>query len=212
MAPVIVAVDGPGGAGKSTVSRHLASRLGWLHLDTGAFYRAVTLAVLRADVDPADSKTVLAVGTVARLRQERGLTFLDGQDVSVEIRSTAVTRAVSGVSAHRELRRIMVRHQRQWVAGHRRPAVVEGRDIGTVVFPNARVKVWLVASAAERARRRAIETGDNREQVAADLAKRDRFDSSRRVSPQKPAADAIHIDTTNLSIDRVVERIAVLLG
>lgn len=207
----VLAVDGPGGAGKSTVSRALAARLGWLHLDTGAFYRAATLAVLRAKVDPTDAKSVTDVVEGIRLRQEAGSVFLDSEDVSGEIRTPEVTSAVSAVSAHPEVRRILVRHQRQWVAARPGPVVVEGRDIGSTVFPDAELKIWLVAGAAERARRRAAETGEDLEEVAADLARRDRADSSREVSPQKPAADALWVDTTNLNIEGVVERIVAML-
>lgn len=204
----VVAVDGPGGAGKSSVSRALASRLGWLHLDTGAFYRAATLAVLRAGVDPADADSVAKIVDDLKLLQEAGAMFVDGEDVSGAIRSKAVTAEVSVVSAHPEVRRILVRHQRQWVARHPGPVVVEGRDIGSVVFPDADLKIWLIASSAERARRRAAETGQAKEVVAADLARRDAADSTRTASPQKPAADAISVDTTNLALETVVERIA----
>ena len=207
----VVAVDGPGGAGKSSVSRALAARLGWSHLDTGAFYRAATLAVLRAGIDPAEGGAVAEVVEPLKFRQDRGSMFLDGEDVSDEIRSREVTAAVSVVSAHPDVRRTLVRHQRQWVAAHPGPVVVEGRDIGSVVFPDADLKIWLIASAAERARRRAAETGESVSAVAADLARRDRADSKRKASPQKPAADAIWVDTTNLAIDSVVERIVAMI-
>jgi cytidylate kinase len=146
-----------------------------------------------------------------KLRQEGRSTFLDGEDVSDEIRTKNVTATVSLVSAHPEVRRVLVRHQRQWVAGHPGPVVVEGRDVGSVVFPNADLKIWLVASSAERARRRAAETGEPVSVVAVDLARRDGADSTRRASPQKPAADAIWVDTTNLAIDTVVERIVSMI-
>jgi cytidylate kinase len=207
----VVAVDGPGGAGKSSVSRALAVRLGWQHLDTGAFYRAATLAVLRARANPRREAVVAALVDDLRLRQDGGAMYLDGEDVSEAIRSPEVTAAVSDVAAHPAVRRILVRHQRQWVAGHQGPVVVEGRDIGSVVFPDADLKIWLVASPAERARRRAAETGEGLAEVAADLARRDQADSTRDASPQKPAADAIWIDTTNLGIDTVVERIAAMV-
>jgi cytidylate kinase len=189
----------------------LAARLGWSHLDTGAFYRAATLAVLRAGIDPADGGAVAEVVEPLKFRQDRGSMFLDGEDVSDEIRSRDVTAAVSVVSAHPDVRRTLVRHQRQWVAAHPGPVVVEGRDIGSVVFPDADLKIWLIASAAERARRRAAETGESVSAVAADLARRDRADSNRKASPQKPAADAIWVDTTNLAIDSVVERIVAMI-
>ncbi|MGH8926514.1 MAG: (d)CMP kinase [Acidimicrobiia bacterium] len=207
----MVAVDGPGGAGKSSVSRALACRLGWLHLDTGAFYRAATLAVLRAGLNPEDAEGVADLVDSLKLRQEGGSMFLDGEDVRDEIRTNEVTAAVSMVSAHPDVRRVLVRHQRQWVAGHPGSVVVEGRDIGSVVFPDADLKIWLVASSAERARRRAAETGKPISAVAADLSRRDEADSSRQASPQKPASDAVWVDTTNLAIDTVVERIASMI-
>jgi cytidylate kinase len=207
----VVAVDGPGGAGKSSVSRALAARLGWSHLDTGAFYRAATLAVLRAGIDPEDGSAVSELVEQLKFRQDRGSMFLDSEDVSDEIRSKDVTAAVSVVSAHRDVRRTLVRHQRQWVAAHSESVVVEGRDIGSVVFPDADLKIWLMASSAERARRRAAETGEAVAAVAADLARRDQADSNREASPQKPAPDAVWVDTTNLAIDFVVERIVAMI-
>jgi cytidylate kinase len=207
----VVAVDGPGGAGKSSVSRALAARLGWSHLDTGAFYRAATLAVLRAGIDPEDGAAVSELVEQLKFRQDRGSMFLDSEDVSDEIRSKDVTAAVSVVSAHRDVRRTLVRHQRQWVAAHSESVVVEGRDIGSVVFPDADLKIWLMASSAERARRRAAETGEAVAAVAADLARRDQADSNREASPQKPAPDAVWVDTTNLAIDFVVERIVAMI-
>lgn len=207
----MIAVDGPSGSGKSTVSRQLADRLGWLHLDTGAYYRAATLACLRGGKDLDDEGAVLEVVSRLRLLQERGRTFVDNEDVSEEIRSSEVTAAVSTVAAHPRVRVVIVREQRRWVAGHHQPAVVEGRDIGTVVFPDAVLKVWLEASPPERVRRRAEETGQSTKEVEAELARRDKADSGRPVSPSKPAADAIHLDTTSLSIDVVVERIVELL-
>ena len=155
----IVAIDGPGGSGKSTVARRVAERLGWSHLDTGAFYRAATVAVLRAGIDPEDSHSVLASLTGRVFSQEPGVMLLDGEDVSVAIRQEDVTAAVSAVSAHPEVRRLLVGMQRDWVAERPGGAVVEGRDIGTVVFPDAMVKVYLDADPVVRARRRAGETG-----------------------------------------------------
>ena len=209
---MIIAIDGPGGSGKSTVSRRLAERLGWNHLDTGAFYRAATLATLRAGADPEDEQAVLEAVAGHRFDQRGREMLLDGENVSTAIRSTDVTAAVSAVSSHAELRRMLVREQRKWVEGKGGAnTVVEGRDIGTVVFPAASLKVWLEASPAERARRRATETGSDLRVVEADLARRDRADSGRAVSPQQPAFDAVHLDTTGLEVDAVVERILDLL-
>ena len=210
-APVIIAVDGPGGSGKSTVSRRLAKRLGWLHLDTGAFYRAATLVVLRAGIDPGNEPEVAAAVATRNFSQEGGRMFLDGQDVSSEIRSAVVTAAVSEVSALPAVRDVMVAHQRRWVASHGKDAVVEGRDIGTVVFPEADLKVWLSASAEERARRRALQTGEDPGAVRLELDRRDRADSGRKVSPLTPAADAEYLDTTGMTVDEVVDRIVQLV-
>lgn len=207
----VVAIDGPGGSGKSTVSRVLAARLGAVHLDTGAFYRAATLAVLRAAVDPEDRAAVETEVARHRYDQEEGRMFLDGEDVSAEIRTPAIDRNVSVVSAHPGVRRIMVEAQRDWVRRHGRLAVVEGRDIGTVVFPDALLKVFLEASPEERARRRARESGIAREAVARDLMARDRFDSSRVTSPLRAASDAVVVDTTDLGVDEVVDEILVAL-
>lgn len=209
---MIIAIDGPGGAGKSTVSQHLAQRLGWNHLDTGAFYRAATLAVLRAGADPGDQKAVLDVVAHRHFDQQRGRMILDGEDVSAAIRFEDVTAAVSAVAAHPDLRRYLVREQRRWVEGKGGNTVIEGRDIGTVVFPDADLKVWLMASSAERARRRAKESGVDPETVEADLARRDRADSGRAVAPQIPAPDAVHLDTTGLPVETVVQRILAMLG
>ena len=207
---MIVAVDGPGGSGKSTVSRRLAARLGWLHLDTGAFYRAATLAVLRAGADlSADS--VLGAVADRTFRQEDGRMYLDGEDVSADIRSPEVTATVSAVSSFAGVRRVMVRHQREWVARHQRDVVVEGRDIGTVVFPEADLKIWLSASAEERARRRALQTGEAHDDVLKELSRRDRADSERKVSPLTPAPDAVYLDSTGMTVGEVLERILALI-
>jgi cytidylate kinase len=208
---VIIAVDGPGGSGKSTVSRELAERLGWLHLDTGAFYRAATLAVLRAGVDLSVEDEVIGAVGVLTFVQERGRMYLDGEDVSADIRSMEVTASVSTVAALPEVREVMVSHQRACVSGHGRDVVVEGRDIGTVVFPEADLKIWLSASVEERARRRALQTGEDPAVVMKELDRRDRADSTREVSPLVPAKDAIHLDTTGMTVDEVVDRIVYLI-
>ena len=208
---MIIAVDGPGGSGKSTVSRQLAQRLGWLHLDTGAFYRAATLAVLRAGVAAAAHTEVAEAVRVRMFVQEGGRMCLDGEDVSLEIRSPEVTAAVSAVSALPEVRKMMVAQQRAWVAEHGRDVVVEGRDIGTVVFPEADLKIWLSASAQERAKRRALQTGEDPAVVMQELDRRDRADSGRKVSPLRPAEDAVLMDTTGMTVDEVVDRIVGLI-
>lgn len=207
-----MAIDGPGGVGKSTASRMVADQIGAAHLDTGAFYRAATVAVLEAGADPADSAAVVAAVNGRRIDQEAGSTTLDGRDISRAIRSDEVTAAVSTVSAHPDLRKRMVEAQQLWVHRHGNWAVVEGRDIGTVVFPDATVKIFLDADPAVRAARRSGETGVEAEAVATALAQRDRLDSTRPSSPLTPAADAVHIDTTRLSVEQVVEEILALVA
>jgi cytidylate kinase len=202
----VIAIDGPGGSGKSTVSRAVADRLGWRHLDTGAYYRAATLAVLEADLDASDADAVFERVNGCHFDQALGQMLLDGRDVSSDIRSETVTGAVSAVAAQPLVRSHMVELQRDWATRHP-GAVVEGRDIGTVVFPDAPVKVFLTADPAERARRRSGETGGAADATASALELRDRLDSTREVSPLRPAEDAVVIDTTDMGIDEVVESI-----
>lgn len=208
----VVAIDGPGGSGKSTVSRALARRLGVAHLDTGGYYRAATLAVLRRGVDPGDEPAVVEAVAASRLGQVDGHMLLDGEDVEDEIRGPSVTAAVSEVSAYPEVRAAMVAEQRRWVREHGDKAVVEGRDIGTVVFPEAVLKVYLTADSHERARRRALEKGGDQEAIHRDLARRDAHDSSREASPLTVAEDAVPIDTTPMTVDEVVDEIVRVLG
>jgi cytidylate kinase len=207
---VIVTVDGPGGTGKSTVSRVVAHRAGLPHLDTGAFYRAATLAILEAGADPSDEAQALAAVSKARMGQESGHMYLDGRDVSTEIREEAVTGAVSAVSAHPRVRKLLVDMQRAWVDEHG-GGVVEGRDIGSVVFPDATVKIFLDASPDVRARRRSTETGESFEDVLQDLNRRDRLDSTRQVSPLTIPEGAIVVDTSGLSFEEVVEKVVGLV-
>jgi cytidylate kinase len=210
LAERIVAIDGPSGSGKSTVSRGVANALGLEVLDTGAMYRALTLLVIERGVDPTNGEAC------ARLAREMALevgtrTVLEGRDVSEIIRGPEVTAMVSTVSAHPSVREVLVERQRVWVAGHG-GGVVEGRDIGTVVFPNARVKVFLTASDEERARRRQRDevAADRRvavDMVHADLARRDEIDSKRSASPLKAAPDSLVLDTTGRDVDGVVAEI-----
>ncbi len=209
---MIVTIDGPSGTGKSTVSRLVASRLGVPHLDTGAFYRAATLAVLRAGVELHDSVSVSGVVRSAGFAQEDGRMLLDGQDVSNLIRSPEVTSAVSAVSAHAAVRELLVELQRSWVGEHRGGAVVEGRDIGSVVFPDAPHKVYLDATPETRAFRRGYQEGNTAEAALADLVRRDRLDSTREVSPLTVPEGAVVIDTTSLSIEEVVDRVMEAIG
>ncbi len=196
----VVAIDGPVGSGKSTVARAVAARLGLPHLETGAMYRAVALAVLRRGVEPTPDDP--ALGDVAReVQMEVGdRLVVDGVDVTDDLRSPEVGRAVSVVAADPAVRAELVRRQRQWVTD-RGGAVVEGRDIGSVVFPDATLRVYLTASDEERARRRG---GD---ETAADVARRDRVDSSRAASPLVVPDGALVIDTTDRDVEDVVDEI-----
>ncbi len=205
--PLVVAIDGPAGSGKSTVARALADRLGVPHVDTGAYYRAATLAVLRAGVDPADADAVPGVVAAARIDRVRGRTMLDGEDVEAEIRGRAVTDHVSAVAAQGPVREALLDAQREGVA--RDGGVVEGRDIATRVAPDATCKVWLDADVAERGRRRALQAGESHRVEAhiADLQRRDEADAAQMAR----APDAVVVDTTGMSLDEVVATVAVLV-
>ena len=208
----VIAIDGPAGSGKTTVARSLADRLGLEYLDTGAMYRAVAFAVLRRGVDPDESEHVARVAASMELTLDGGYCLVDGVDATVDIRGSEVTRVVSIVSAIPGVRTEMVDRQRAWVAA-RGGGVIEGRDIGSVVFPDADAKVYLTASANVRARRRSDQddAGDV-EAVAADIRRRDEADSDRRASPLVRANGAVEIDTTTLGVDETVDRILGLLG
>lgn len=209
-------MDGPSGTGKSTVARRLAASLGAGYLDTGAMYRAVTLAVLRAGVDPADVAAVRRVAEATDLHvgtdPNRAIVHLGSEDVATEIRGQQVTLAVSAVSAVPKVRELLVARQRQIISEVRATVggiVVEGRDIGTVVAPDAGLKVYLTASADARAARRTRQdSAEGRtatvDAVKADVERRDRLDSTRAASPLKQADDAVEVDTTELDIDGVV--------
>ena len=206
----VVAIDGPAGSGKSTLARLLADRLGFLFLDSGAMYRALTWKALRQGVDPADGDATAALlrGTEIRLQHAtpRARTLLDGRDVSTEIRGPEVTAAVSRVAAHPGVRAGMVERQRAFVReGGGRGVVVEGRDIGTVVFPDAAVKFFLDATPAERARRRAAETGGGLDAEMDAMKRRDAADEGRAVAPLRAAADAERVDTTGLTVEQVLD-------
>lgn len=215
MTDLMVAVDGPAGTGKSTVSRGLARALRARYLDTGAMYRIVTLAALRAGVDLADADAVAATAAAAKLAvgydPDEDCSYLDGEDVSSEIRGDAVTKAVSAVSAVPAVRTRLVDVQRALAAGEG-SVVVEGRDIGTVVLPDADVKIFLTASAEVRARRRneqnkAAGLADDYEAVLADVKRRDHLDSTRAVSPLRPADDAVVVDTSAMTQPEVIEHL-----
>ncbi len=202
---LVVAIDGPAGSGKTTVARRLADALGIDYLDTGAMYRAVTFAVLSRGVDPSDEETVAEIARTMELTlHSDGTVVADGIDATTQIRGPEVTRAVSTVAANAAVRRELVSRQREWTR-RRGGGVLEGRDIGTVVFPDARLKIYLSASPEVRAARRAQEVTDlSYDAVAADLARRDALDSGRQHDPLRRADGAIEVDTSHLSIDEVV--------
>ncbi|MGC5054545.1 (d)CMP kinase [Micromonospora sp. DT48] len=211
----VVAVDGPSGSGKSTVSRRLATSLGGRYLDTGAMYRAITWAVLRSGVDLTDAQAVAKVAGEVDLRigtDPAGYAVtVDGVNVETDIRGPEVTAAVSAVAAVPAVRALLVSRQRDMIAKAER-IVVEGRDIGSVVAPDADLKVYLTASAAARAARRSAENASDVAATAADLARRDQLDSTRKTDPLAQAPDAVVLDTTELGIDEVVARLRALLA
>lgn len=212
MKKIIIAIDGPAASGKSTTAKLVASQLGYLHIDTGAMYRAMALKVLRSNISPNDSEriTALADKTSVRLVSKEGKVKieLDGKEVSGEIRLPEVTHIVSPVSTVAAVRKMMVNEQR--AMGKEGGIVLEGRDIGTVVFPEADLKIFMRADERERAVRRkkelerkgvSIEVGE----LEKEILERDRIDSERAMSPLKKAEDAIEVDTTNLSIEQQVD-------
>jgi cytidylate kinase len=202
----VVAIDGPAGAGKSTIARELARVLNLPYLDTGAMYRGITCAVLRKGVNPIDDAAVAQLAVATQLEISEDGLLVDGVDATVDIRGEAVTRAVSSVAANSEVRRDLRERQRSWVAS-RGGGVVEGRDIATVVFPDARLKVFLTASPLVRAQRRVAQIGGDVEQIALDIAERDHKDSTRSDSPLRESENAILVDTSDRSIEDVVKQI-----
>lgn len=205
----VIAVDGPAGSGKSTVSRLVARELGLDHLDTGAMYRAVACAVLRRGADPSDAAAVGGIAADASIEIDADTVVVDGTDVTTEIRGPEVTGVVSAVAANPRVREILRKRQREWGL-HREGGVLEGRDIGTAVFPDAGLKIYVTASAYERARRRTAESGGDVAVIEAEIAARDHADSTRQHDPLTVAADAVTIDTTDLTVDDVVERVVAL--
>jgi cytidylate kinase len=210
-----VAIDGPSGAGKGTVARAVAARLGYRHIDTGAMYRAVAWKALQQGIDLADEAAVAAVGERATFDLEQGRVAIDGQDVSRAIRTPEIDNAATTVARHPAVRRTLVARQRTY--GVDGGVVMEGRDIGTVVFPDADVKIYLDASPEERARRRAADPahtsskGTKLSEVATALAERDKSDSTRAASPLVIADDAIVVDTTGVPIESVIEQVLTLV-
>jgi cytidylate kinase len=208
--PLIIALDGPAGAGKSTVAARLAEVLGIEYLDTGAMYRAVTFAALKAGVDLDDVMSVAQLARDSEIIVSNGRVTVDGVDASEEVRSAEVTAAVSTVAALPEVRAVLVDRQRAWALS-RNGGVLEGRDIGSVVFPDASLKLFITASPMVRAQRRVGQSGGDVAEVAAAIAARDLKDSSRSTSPLHEADDALIIDTSNIGIDEVVAQIMELL-
>ena len=207
MGGLLVAIDGPAGSGKSSVARAVAGRLGLVNLNTGATYRAVALVALREGVDPTDGAALATLGRGMNLTAD-GVSYVGKPIPEDALRTPEVSAAASKVSAHPELREVLVERQRAAASDARAAggAVVEGRDIGTVVLPEAELKVFLSASPEERARRRALQTGreDELERISEAMQTRDRRDSEREASPLKSASDAVVIDTTGFSLEEVV--------
>ena len=202
---MVIAIDGPAGAGKSTVARGVAGALDLVYLDSGAMYRSVALAALREGLDPADAEAITELANRLEIRLVGAGVLLGGDDVSAAIRTPEVTEAASIVSAHPGVRAAMVAGQRAMIEAD--DYVAEGRDIGTVVSPDSPLKVFLVASDEERARRRAVQTGEPFEQVLAAQIERDRRDREREHGALRAAEDAVELDTTGLAVDEVVGRI-----
>jgi len=206
----VIAIDGPAGAGKSTIARALARRLGLQYLDTGAMYRAVTVAALRRDVPVDDVERVAEVARSAEIVVGEAGVSVDGEDVTTLIRSREVTASVSAIAANSAVRAVLRERQRAW-GDERGGGVIEGRDIGSVVFPDATLKLYLTASPRVRAQRRVAEEGGDIDEIEAAITARDQLDISRVDSPLREADGSVVVDTTGLDIDQVLEHIALLL-
>ena len=202
----VIAIDGPAGAGKSTIARRLAERTGLDYLDTGAMYRAITFKVLRDGVEPSDVERVGQAARDASIVMDGVTVIVDGVDATAAIRSPEVTSAVSLVAANSAVRDALRDQQRKWAAAHN-GGVLEGRDIGTVVFPDAALKIFLTASPAVRAARRVLEIGGDVEEVERQIVQRDELDSNRADSPLRHTDDYLFLDTSDMNIDDVVERL-----
>jgi cytidylate kinase len=205
---MVIAIDGPAGAGKSTVARGVARALGFTYLDSGAMYRCVALAALERRVDPADGERLGELAWGLDIGFDGDSVLLDGKPAGGRIRSPEVTVASSKVSIHPQVRQALVKRQRELIAAGN--YVAEGRDIGTVVSPDAPLKVFLTASEEERARRRAGETGESVEAVREAMEDRDQRDTNRRHGALRAAEDSVELDTTDLSVDQVVDRVVEL--
>jgi len=208
---VVVAIDGPAGAGKSTIAKALADDLGIEYLDTGAMYRGVTFEVLRRGLEATDIEAVGRVTREIHFVQTRHSLQVNGVDATAEIRTPAVDAAVSHVAANSAVREVLRTRQREWIAEHG-GGVVEGRDIGSVVFPDATLKVYLVASPLVRAQRRVAQHGGDVAEIARAIAERDERDSTRSDSPLRQMPDAVVVDTSNRSVPEVIAEIRALLA
>ena len=202
----VIAIDGPAGAGKSTVARQVSTATGLRYLDTGAMYRCVALAVRQSSTDANDAEAVGKIAREVSVVIGRDAAMLNGTDVSAEIRSSEINSIVSIIAAHTPVRDAMREQQRSWIRDHD-GGVVEGRDIGTVVFPDAILKIFLTASPEVRAERRVGQSGGDIQAVAASIAERDHLDSTRLDSPLKPSHDSVVVDSSRRTIDEVVAEI-----
>ncbi|MFM7046395.1 MAG: (d)CMP kinase [Actinomycetota bacterium] len=211
MAPLVVAIDGPAGAGKSTIAKALASAIGIEYLDTGAMYRGVTFEVLRRGLEATDLAAVARIAREIDFVQTRDSLSVNGIDATAAIRAPEVDAAVSHVAANSAVREEMRTRQRQWISDHR-GGVVEGRDIGSVVFPDATLKVYLVASPMVRAKRRVAQHGGDVDEIARAIAERDERDSTRDDSPLRQMPDAVIVDTSERTVDQVIDEIRGLLA
>lgn len=210
MTPIVIAIDGPAGAGKSTIAKALAAKLHLAYLDTGAMYRAVTFEVVRRGIGAMDGPSVARVAREIRLEQTNDSVIVNGTDATSAIRTAEIDSAVSHVAANSEVREEMRTRQRQWITEHG-GGVVEGRDIGSVVFPDATLKVYLVASAQVRAERRVAQHGGDVSEIARSIVERDERDSNRDDSPLRRMPDAVIVDTSGRSVPEVVTEIVRLL-
>lgn len=212
MRRLVIAIDGPAASGKSTTARLVAQRLGYLHIDTGAMYRAITLLAIEQQIPLRDIERIGDVAQRTKISLERSESgnrvYVDGREVTQEIRSTAVTKNVSAVSSYQVVRDVLVREQRQMAEGG--GVVLDGRDIGTVVLPNADVKIYMVAQVSERVKRRRLELEAagavvESSNLEREILERDRLDSTRAASPLRKAPDAIELDTSDLTIEQQVQ-------